>query len=128
MQIGVYEYNENMKTVRFTDKTSKILGIAKDEESALRSDCISFRSYFKEHVKKTDIDGEEICRIDDGTDSGRYVKYEELPVKNGFLGIIIDVTEDVRARKQLENERDIDILTKLYNRRGFESRIREPLD
>ncbi len=128
MQIGVYEYNENMKTVRFTDKTSKILGIAKDEENALRSDYTSFRSYFKEHVKKTDIDGEEICRIEDGTDSGRYIKYEELSVKNGFLGIIIDVTEDVRARKQLENERDIDILTKLYNRRGFESRIREPLD
>lgn len=128
MQIGVYEYNENMKTVRFTDKTSKILGIGKEEDKALRSDCTSFRRYFKEHVIKTDIDGEEIYRIDDGTCCGRYVKYEELNIKNSILGIIIDVTEDVRARKQLECERDIDILTKLYNRRGFESRIRKCLD
>lgn len=128
MQIGVYEYNENMKTVRFTDKTSKILGIGKEEDRVLRSDCASFRRYFKEHVQKTDVDGEEIYRVDDGTCDGRYIKYEELTVKNGVMGIIIDITEEVRTRKQLECERDIDILTKLYNRRGFESRVRESLD
>ncbi|MBQ9947478.1 MAG: GGDEF domain-containing protein, partial [Oscillospiraceae bacterium] len=54
-----------------------------------------------------------------------YVKLDELSEENETLGIIIDVTEETVKRLQIEAERDIDLLTGLYNRRGLENRLEE---
>ncbi len=58
----------------------------------------------------------------------RYVKLEELNKDDEILGVVIDVTEDVRRRRQIEAERDYDPLTGLYNRRGLEIRLSALLD
>ena len=54
---------------------------------------------------------------------GKYIKLEELNDNDGVFGVIIDVTEDLAKRKQIEVERDIDALTGLYNRRGLEQKL-----
>ena len=47
-----------------------------------------------------------------------------------MLGMIADVTDDIMEKKQIERERDIDLLTGMYNRRAFyrhmEQLLREP--
>lgn len=118
MYIGVYEYNEHMKRVRFTEYIPRILALDEQEAEQLSSDAVSFRQFIDE-IRQNRVEGEEdIFGVKD-----RYVRLEEIRDHNGIFGVVIDVTESVRKRKEIEAERDIDLLTGLYNRRGMEQRL-----
>ena len=118
MYIGVYEYNEHMRRVRFTEYVPKILALDEEETERLGSDVPAFRK-FVDDIRKNSVAGEtDIFCVKD-----RYVKLEEIDDNNGVFGVVIDVTESVRKRKEIEAERDIDLLTGLYNRRGMEQKL-----
>ncbi|MFR3752214.1 MAG: GGDEF domain-containing protein [Enterocloster sp.] len=59
-----------------------------------------------------------------------YIRLESFERENSVLGMIADVTDDIMEKKQIERERDIDLLTGMYNRRAFyrhmEQLLREP--
>lgn len=122
LQIGVYEYNENMKTVRFTEKLAKILSLKDDEVSALSKDCTLFKEFIRRRIFDKVPDEEKIYRLDGEPE--KYVKFEEYMIRNSTMGIIVDVTDDYNRRRRLESERDIDILTGLLNRSGLERRLK----
>lgn len=128
MHIGVYEYNEHMKNVRFTEYIPNILALDADKTRQLSSDY----KLFKEHIDKlreNPLAGEEGIFLING-DREIYVKLEEVTQDSDTFGIVIDVTEEIVKRRQVEAERDIDVLTGLYNRRGLETHLsilfREP--
>lgn len=118
MYIGVYEYNEHMKQVRFTEYMPRILALDEGETERLRSDAASFQRFIDE-IRKNTIEGEtDIFGVKD-----RYIKLEEIRDHHEIFGVVIDVTESVRKRKEIEAERDIDLLTGLYSRRGMEQKL-----
>ncbi len=121
LQIGVYEYNEKMRSVRFTKKVSKILSLNDEEVEKLSGSCALFKEYIRACIFDSVSPKENIFRLYGETE--KYVKHEEFSSNNSILGIIMDVTEDYNHRKQLEIERDIDALTGLLNRRGLDSRL-----
>lgn len=123
MHVGVYEYNEKMKTVRFTEHLPQLL--AMDEETTRRfaADYTLFKEYLEQVRKKRISLDEGIFRIKGTVE--RYVKIEEVKQNNDTFGIVIDMTEEMVKLKQAEAERDIDLLTGLYNRRGIETRLSE---
>lgn len=123
LQIGVYEYSENMKTVRFTEKLAKILSLEDSVIQKLSRNCALFKEYIRARIYDKVSDEENIYRLLGKTE--RYVKFEEFTVHNSILGIIMDVTDDYIRRKQLETERDVDSLTGLLNRRGLDRRLEE---
>lgn len=120
VQIGVYEYSEKMKTVRITEKASKILNLSEEKSRELSEDCVLFKKYLGETIFEK-IEDDNIYRI--CGDNSKYVRYEELSFRDSILGIIIDITEDYNRRRQLEIDSDIDVLTGLLNRRGLEKRM-----
>lgn len=118
MCIGVYEYNEHMGRVRFTEYIPMIFALDKKETEKLSSDMVSFQKFISE-IRKNIVEGEtETFGVKD-----RYVKLEEIRDNHEIFGVAIDVTESVRRRKEIEAERDIDLLTGLYNRRGMEQKL-----
>lgn len=121
LQIGVYEYNERMKSVRFTKKVPKILSLNEEEVERLSGDCALFREYISAEIFDCVSPAEKIFRLYGETE--KYVKFEEFSSNNSILGVIMDVTEGYSRRIQLEIERDIDALTGLLNRRGLDSRL-----
>ena len=121
MRIGIYEYNENMKNVHFTEYVSNILMLNEKETQQLASDCYLFKTYMDKLRKNPVEDIEGVFQVEG--DSECYVKIEEVKQDNDIFGMLIDVTEDTIRRKQIEAERDIDLLTGLYNRRGIEYRL-----
>lgn len=121
MRIGIYEYNEHMKNVRFTEYVSNILMLDKNETKELSSNSEVFKAYMDRLRKNPVIDAEGVFQVEG--DSECYVKIEEVIQDNDVFGMLIDVTEDTIRRKQIEAERDIDLLTGLYNRRGMEYRL-----
>lgn len=123
VQIGVYEYNERMKTVRFTEKLAKILSLEFSQIKTLSEDCVLFKEYIRAKIFDKMPDEDNVYRIVGKEE--RYVKFEEFTVHNSTLGIIMDITEDYNRRRQLETERDVDSLTGLLNRRGLDRRLEE---
>lgn len=115
--IAVYEYGKDMKRVLATSKIGDILRMSEEELSLALSDHGVFKSKileicaqpFRREEDVFMIKGEEI----------RYVKMKSYQEDRKTLGIIVDVTEEVLEKQQIELERDIDLLTGLYNRRAF---------
>ncbi len=121
MHIGVYEYNEKMKNVRFTEHVPEIFGFNQEEMECLSKDYRKLRE-FVNAVKEEPVSGMENTYRYVGK-SEMYIKLEEIKTGNDCLGIVIDVTEDTVKLFRAEEERDYDILTGLYNRRGLERRL-----
>lgn len=118
MYIGVYECSAHMRRVRFTEYVPRILALDEEETKRLSSDAVSFQQFIKE-VRENPVEGEQ----NTFGAKDRYVKLEEIRDKHEILGVVIDVTESIRKRKEIEAERDMDLLTGLYNRRGIDQRL-----
>lgn len=121
--IGVYEYNKMMTKVRFTEHVPEILGFCGQQAEEMFSDNKKFIAFI-EDLKKNPMDNEaDVYCLQNK--KGTYLRLEELTKNNEVFGIVIDVTEEIQRRKQIEEERDLDLLTGLYNRRGLENRFAE---
>lgn len=118
MYIGVYEYNQHMKRVRFTEYVPQILSLDHTEIQRLSSDYKVFKEFIDKLRENPIPNDTGVYQLND-----QYVKLEEINDNNGIFGVIINVTDTIRARKEIEAERDIDLLTGLYNRRGLETRL-----
>ena len=121
LRIGVYEINENMKTVRVTDKVFGILGATVTEQQMIAGDAALFKDYVDARVFDCVDKGECTYRLYGANE--QYIRYEEFKLKNSTLGILVDVTDEFKRRLQLENERDIDGLTGLLNRAGLDRKL-----
>ncbi len=120
IRIGVYEYNHHMKRVYFTDYLPELLGVDVREMEQLASDYGAFKA-FLEKLRETPLPGEPgVYR----QQSGRYVKLEESREQDEIFGVVIDVTDEIQKMRQIELERDMDLLTGLYNRRGMDIRLK----
>lgn len=118
MYIGVYEYNHHMKRVRITRHVPRILCLEQAEAEALSADYRQFQAFITA-LRQNPVDGEtNVFSLKE-----RYVKLEELNKEDEIFGVVIDVTEEIRKRRKIEAERDYDLLTGLYNRRGLEIRL-----
>ena len=121
IQIGVYEYHEKTRGVRFTEHVPDILRLDPEETALCRGDHRRFCTHI--HALRTHPipgDGAVFCLPGD---PDRYIRLEEIVDDIRTLGILMDVTEEISTRKTIETERDVDLLTGLYNRRGFGSHL-----
>ena len=121
MRIGVYEYNTNMKNVRFTDYVPDILSLSYKQLNELTSDYKIFQNYILS-LKKNPLEGEEDTYILPGINP-RYLKLEEVIQGNDTFGVIIDITHEVEQRLLAEADRDEDHMTGLLNRRGINENL-----
>ena len=123
MPIGAYEYNDLTKRVVVTEQIAQILELTADEMEVLVSDKNEFKKYTN-HVRRYIYDEEKniykYIRYHE-----KYIRIEELYEHSKMFGVMIDMTEEIQRRMQIEAERDVDLLTGLYNRRGLENRLKE---
>lgn len=121
MHIGVYEYSEKMKGVRFTEHIPEILGLDVDKAKEISSNYKLFKEYINK-LRENPVPGEEGIFCPEGNKEF-YIRFEEMKQNNDTFGIVMDVTEEVIRRRLIEEERDKDLLTGLYNRRGLDNRL-----
>lgn len=121
MRIGVYEYSTMMKTVRFTEHVPEILEWSPRTCAQLSSDYHLLEQYFAQLMQNAVPGEKNVFRL--AGDKDVYIKMEEMVNGTDTLGILIDVTEDILTRRRIEHERDVDMLTGLYNRRAMEREL-----
>lgn len=121
MFIGVYEYRKGAKTVRCTEYIPRIFSLELDEWRLLTSDYELFDEFIDKVRSKPYEEEQGVYVLSEEPE--QYVRLEELEIGNEVFGVVIDETEDIIKRRQIEAERDVDLLTGLYNRRGMETQI-----
>ncbi len=128
MFIGVYEYRKSAKAVRCTEYIPRIFSLELDEWRRLTSDYELFDEFITKACANPLKDEVGVYVLSEVPQ--QYVKVEQIEIGNEVFGVVIDVTDDVIRRRRMREERDVDLLTGLYNRRGLENRLealfREP--
>lgn len=120
--MGIYEYNINSGGVKFIKNIKKVLSIDSNKKSELAKDYKVFEEYLNQ-IKANVVYKDELIYGLPG--KNRYVKIKQIRVGDEVFGIIMDATEDVIERQRLQEERDVDSLTGLLNRRGLERALDE---
>lgn len=116
MYIGVYEYSDRIRQVRFMGYVPQILGLTPEKMKQLSCDYLLFREFLSHLCSHPLTNESHVFKLGE-----RYIKVEEISENNNFFGVLIDVTEDTIKRLRIEQERDYDHLTGLYNRGGLEN-------
>lgn len=118
--IGVYEYNDSISRVQFTEYVPQILSIDVEEMNNISLDVEAFKQYINDIHKKNIPDEPNVFKVGE-----KYIKLDEIKNDTHVFGVVMDVTADIMKRKEIETERDIDLLTGLLNRRGLETKLKE---
>lgn len=115
--VGVYEYRPGMKRVMATRRSAEILGLYGDEAERVLGDQERFERMLRE-IRRQPVEPDRgIYRLPG--DRERFIRMESIPYEHYVLGIVMDVTDDMLERRRIERERDVDLLTDLYNRRAL---------
>lgn len=118
LYIGTYEYNRQGKELHTTEHVPVILSLEKEQIQKWHSDKDRFVEFI-DRIRDNPIQEEEgVYQHGD-----KYIRIEELKNDNEVFGVVIDITADILKRRQIEEERDVDLLTGLYNRRGLDVRL-----
>ncbi|MCQ4728052.1 GGDEF domain-containing protein, partial [Anaerotignum faecicola] len=107
--IAVYEYNQDMRRVLATKKLGEILMIPEEELRTVLADRTLFVERIRELCAEPLAEEKEVYLLE-GSER-RYVRITSYEGEGRTLGIVIDVTEAIVEKQQIEQERDIDLLT-----------------
>lgn len=114
LDVGYYEYRQGMEKVVATENMAAILQLSPVEaESALKNKKV-FEEYLSE-IRECKVDNS--CCIYKLPWSEAYIYMEYMEYEMGTIGLIMDKTGDILEKRSIERERDIDILTGMFNRR-----------
>ncbi|MBQ8411083.1 MAG: GGDEF domain-containing protein, partial [Ruminiclostridium sp.] len=120
LYIGTYEYGGKSNIVRYTGHVPLLMNAESMEEKEALTDIDNFKTRI-DGIRSNPISDEENIYLTDK----RYIRIEENENDGVVFGVMVDVTDEMNKRKELERERDIDTLTGLYNRRGINARLEE---
>ena len=124
LNIGVYEYSENMDRVRYTEHVPHILAFTSLHNAQHVLGREAFRAVISS-LRRHPLEGEAgVYGLHVG-DQTRYIRLEEISEGYETTGIVIDVTEDIQRRQEIEKQRDLDPLTGILNRRGLDNALKE---
>ena len=125
--VAVYEYNQDMKRVLATNKIGEILLLSGEELRRVLSDREIFSKKIQEICTCPYGQEKDIYRIGQPGELQHYVKIKSYEENGKTLGIVVGMTEEIVEKQQIEQERDVDLLTSLLSRRAFFRKIDELL-
>lgn len=121
--IAVFECLYYIDRNFFSDNTQSILGIDTTLWSSIKSHPSDFENYINDLLTTTNEEG--FININD-----KYLLIKSFKINNEFYGLIMDKTEEIRARSELREIQEVsekDALTNLMNRYGFEKYVKKSL-
>lgn len=114
LNIGLYNYRPGNNNVVTTNNLQKILGF----ETAYYQKLIENKELFAEELQRIQQNPIDVAKgVYKIPETGHMVHLEQLNKDDMIIGFIIDITADYMEQQEIRHERDIDMLTNLYNRR-----------
>lgn len=127
VDLAGYELKEGSDRVYVTDNYFPLMG---EENVNIENLTVDKFREIKMAVKKNLIartaeDGSTIYTMPQEDGRVRYLRSSTTQDGDRLVGLLEDVTASTLEKKQIERERDSDILTKLYGRQGFRREAEE---
>lgn len=127
VDLAGYELKEGSDRVYVTDNYFPLMGEDNVDIENLTVD--KFReikmAVKKNLIARTAEDGSTIYTMPQEDGKVRYLRSSTTQDGDRLVGLLEDVTSSTLEKKQIERERDSDILTKLYGRQGFRREAEE---
>lgn len=120
LPIGAYEINKASGGIFATDRFYEIIGCS-DLQLQKKMDIKAFNSCLEELMKHPEPEEKDVYRLKGDVD--RWVRLKISESKRSVIGVAQDVTAELLEKRQIRKDRDLDPLTKLYNRKGFQWRF-----
>ncbi len=117
MPLVAFEYNDDMQHVFVTNGLKKMLCLGDDDIELLYKDNNLFYGMIK-RIMSEPIPGEnDVYQVAED----KYVHIRLVDEKNGYVGIITDVTEDTKRKLEMKYVNEHDQLTGLYRYKYFKN-------
>ncbi|MDR3294217.1 MAG: EAL domain-containing protein [Clostridiales Family XIII bacterium] len=122
--IAVFEYhNRNNNQIIYTKQFAQTVNIPEDKNAIGLLPFMSFMRKLKPTKESEEEEGKDyIYRITCNNEE-HWLRLFKIRDSARLTGVITDVSKEVRDRKRLEYDRDYDMLTDVYNRRAFHTKI-----
>lgn len=124
IELAAFEYDFKRKKIFCTKRFFTIVNRSDLGTNDGYLDIEIFRSVFDEmDGEPEDEEGNSVIYSIKENDQTRWIRLKLA--EEGALGVIIDVTQEIREKKQLEHDRNYDLLTNLLNRRAFYEKMQK---
>ena len=116
--MGVFEMSRHNNRVLMTMQVPRLLRLSREQERRFARDRDAFSAYLRGLYEQSENEDGTLLLDSCGQESWIRISRKE---RNGVaVGVIEDVTEEMRQKKMLEVERDCDGMTGVKNRMAFE--------
>lgn len=126
VKIGVFEHREGEEGVLLTSRIYELLDLPQPSGESLSMNYTVFSKRISEIRKCQETEEQEVFMA--RCDPEKWVKIQMITRDNSRLGVISDVTEEIKEKHRLQTERDYDSLTRLYNRAAFQKNVEQILE
>ncbi|MCD4713829.1 MAG: sensor domain-containing diguanylate cyclase [Clostridiales bacterium] len=117
LPIGAFEVNHTLKRVFTTDNYWSIIGLEGNENTHM-NEYDSFLDSIQRLLSTPEVDETDIYKICEEPE--RWVRFKQTDQEDTWIGVVLDVTNEMLEKKEIKKERDHDPLTNLLNRKGFQ--------
>lgn len=121
--IGICEYVPGVNRFMATSRVKDILMLTDEEFNEFSENPEKFEEKRRALCKKENCLENNIYRLK--KEELHFVRVETFTYQKSKMTILIDVTRDIQEKQSIEEERDTDLLTGLYNRRAFFRKMEE---
>lgn len=127
VDLAGYELREGSDRVFVTANYFPLMGAENVDIDNLTVDQFrEIKADIKRNItSRTAEDGSTIYAMQQGNGKVKYLRSTTTQDGDKLVGLLEDVTASTLEKKQIERERDSDILTKLYGRQGFRREAEE---
>lgn len=120
--VGVFEIKENSGYGFVSGKFCELLDM---DGSKLHNGCLpaaAFMTRFAEIKEYLCDETGNIYKLPEPNGKFRWIRLQIINENGSLMGAVMDITKEMTEQEKLQHERDIDLLTGIYNRRAFTER------
>lgn len=121
--IGAFEYRDDAEHVFVTDQLQLILDIEEEEIRKIITNKSLFIEKINEILNKPELEEEQVYIL--GQSQKKWVKIKTVISGKSTLGVVMDVTKEIEEKKEIKQDRDLDPLTKIFNRKALQRYIED---
>ena len=117
-RIGVFEYGKDARLVFLSRSLFELLGLTPCEGNFGYMDVYSFHQRLADLAPCREPNEKDIYYMK-RDQAEWWIQINTVHEGDQVLGTVMDVTREMQEKQKLAYERDYDVLTSLFNRRGF---------
>lgn len=125
LPLGVFEYSDNEEGVFVTDQLPRLLALTEAETEAVTGNKDLFTRTIDELLSHPEEEEENIYAVSSNPEKWLKIKVARRDAVT--LGVIIDATDEMKEKRRIMTERDIDPLTGIYNRKALQLQMEDAL-